>query len=146
MKDTLRPGLTHEFRFRVPENKTVPHLYPEAGEFQVMPRVLATGFMVGLLEWACIQAINPHLDWPNEQSVGTLVNFSHTAATPPGLYVTVRVKLETVEGRKLAFSVSADDGIDKISEGTHERFVIDAAKFNSKLAAKAERAASIGAK
>lgn len=146
MKDTLRPGLTHEFRFRVPENKTVPHLYPEAQEFQVMPRVLATGFMVGLLEWACIQAINPHLDWPNEQSVGTLVNFSHTAATPPGMIVTVRVKLESVEGRKLTFSVSADDGIDKISEGTHERFVIDAAKFNSKLAAKAERAAAMGAK
>jgi fluoroacetyl-CoA thioesterase len=146
MKDTLRPGLTHEFRFRVPENKTVPHLYPEAQEFQLMPRVLATGFMVGLLEWACIQAINPHLDWPNEQSVGTLVNFSHTAATPPGMNVTVRVKLESVEGRKLTFSVTADDGIDKISEGTHERFVIDAAKFNSKLAAKAERAAAMGAK
>jgi fluoroacetyl-CoA thioesterase len=146
MKDTLRPGLTHEFRFRVPENKTVPHLYPEAQEFQVMPRVLATGFMVGLLEWACIQAINPHLDWPNEQSVGTLVNFSHTAATPPGMNVTVRVKLESVEGRKLTFSVTADDGIDKISEGTHERFVIDAAKFNSKLAAKAERASAMGAK
>lgn len=146
MKDTLRPGLTHEFRFRVPESKTVPHLYPEAPEFQVMPRVLATGFMVGLLEWACIQAINPHLDWPNEQSVGTLVNFSHIAATPPGLDVTVRVKLDSVEGRKLTFSVSADDGIDKISEGTHERFVIDAAKFNSKLAAKAERAAAMGAK
>ena len=146
MKDTLRPGLTHEFRFRVPENKTVPHLYPEAPEFQVMPRVLATGFMVGLLEWACIQAINPHLDWPNEQSVGTLVNFSHTAATPPGMNVTVRVKLGGVEGRKLTFLVNADDGIDKISEGTHERFVIDAAKFNSKLAAKAERAAAIGAK
>ena len=146
MKDTLRPGLTHEFRFRVPENKTVPHLYPEAQEFQVMPRVLATGFMVGLLEWACIQAINPHLDWPNEQSVGTDVKFSHTAATPPGMVVTVRVKLESVEGRKLTFSVAADDGIDKISEGTHERFVIDAAKFNSKLAAKAERAAAMGAK
>jgi fluoroacetyl-CoA thioesterase len=146
MKDTLRPGLTHEFRFRVPESKTVPHLYPEAPDFQVMPRVLATGFMVGLLEWACIQAINPHLDWPSEQSVGTHVNFSHTAATPPGMTVTVRVKLENVEGRKLSFSVSADDGIDKISEGTHERFVIDAAKFNGKLAAKAERAAAIGAR
>jgi fluoroacetyl-CoA thioesterase len=146
MKDTLRPGLTHEFRFRVPETKTVPHLYPEAPEFQVMPRVLATGFMVGLLEWACIQAINPHLDWPKEQSVGTDVKFSHIAATPPGLLVTVRVKLENVEGRKLTFSITADDGIDKISEGTHERFVIDAAKFNSKLAAKAERAATMGAK
>ncbi len=144
MKPTLRPGLTHEFRFRVPENKTVPHLYPEAAEFQVMPRVLATGFMVGLFEWTCVQAINPHLDWPHEQSVGTDVKFSHVAATPPGLTVTVRVKLESVEGRKLTFSVNADDGIDTISTGTHERFVIEAAKFNSKLAAKAERAAAGG--
>ena len=146
MKDTLRPGLTHEFRFRVPENKTVQYLYPEAPEFQMMPRVLATGYMVGLFEWACIQAINPHLDWPNEQTVGTDVKFSHVAATPPGLSVTVRVKLESVEGRKLTFSVSADDGIDQISEGTHERFVIDAAKFNNKMAGKAERAAAMGAK
>ncbi len=144
MKDTLRPGIVHEFRFRVPETKTVPHLYPEAPEFQQMPRVLATGFMVGLFEWACLQAVLPHLDWPREQTVGTDVKFSHLAATPPGLTVTVRVKLENVDGRKLTFSVSADDGIDKISEGTHQRFVIDADKFNSKVAEKAQRAATAG--
>ena len=142
MKDTLQPGLTFEFKFRVPENKTVPYLYPESPEFQLMPKVLATGYMVGLLEWACLQAILPHLDWPNEQSVGTLVNFTHSAATPPGMTVTVRVKLEKVDGRKLSFSVVADDGIDTISEGTHERFVIDAARFNRKLAEKIARAAS----
>jgi fluoroacetyl-CoA thioesterase len=142
MKDTLRPGLTFEFKFRVPENKTVPYIYPESPEFQLMPKVLATGYMVGLLEWACLRAIIPHLDWPNEQTVGTVVNFTHSAATPPGLTVTVRGKLEKVEGRKLSFSVVADDGIDKISEGTHERFVIDAAKFNRKLAEKVARAAS----
>jgi fluoroacetyl-CoA thioesterase len=142
MKDTLQPGLTYEFKFRVPENKTVPYLYPESPEFQLMPRVLATGYMVGLLEWACLRAILPHLDWPNEQTVGTLVNFTHSAATPPGMTVTVRVKLEKVEDRKLSFSVVADDGIDKISEGTHERFVIDAAKFNRKLAEKVARASS----
>ena len=142
MKDTLRPGLTFEFKFRVPENRTVPYLFPESPEFQLMPKVLATGYMVGLLEWACLRAIIPHLDWPNEQTVGTLVNFTHSAATPPGLTVTVRVKLEKVDGRKLSFSVVADDGIDTISEGTHERFVIDAARFNRKLAEKVARVAS----
>ncbi len=142
MKDTLRPGLTYEFKFRVPENKTVPYLFPESPEFQLMPKVLATGYMVGLLEWACLRALLPHLDWPNEQTVGTHVNFTHSAATPPGLTVTVRVKLEKVEDRKLSFSVVADDGIDKISEGTHERFVIDAARFNRKLAEKVARVAS----
>jgi len=136
MKNSLQPGLTYTFKFTVPENKTVPHLYPESPEFQVMPKVLATGFMVGLFEWTCIQAINPHIDWPQEQTVGIDVKLNHIAATPPGLTVTVNVKLEEVEGRKLVFSIVADDGIDKISEGTHDRFIIDAAKFNAKMTAK----------
>jgi fluoroacetyl-CoA thioesterase len=132
----LQPGLTYTFKFKVPENKTVPHLLPESPEFQAMPEVLATGFMVGLFEWTCIQAINPHIDWPREQTVGIDVKLNHIAATPPGLTVTVNVKLEEVDGRKLVFSIVADDGIDKISEGTHDRFIIDAAKFNAKMAAK----------
>ena len=136
MKDSLKPGLTFRFEFKVPENKTFPHLFPESSEFQIMPKVLATGFMVGLFEWACIQAINPHIDWPDEQTVGIDVNLSHMAATPPGLTVTVNVKLESMEGRKLFFSIVADDGVDKISEGTHGRFIIDAAKFNAKVASK----------
>ena len=138
MKNTLEPGLTFEFKFKVPENKTVPYLYPESSEFQAMPRVLATGFMVGLFEWACIQFVNPYIDWPREQTVGIDVKLNHMAATPPGLTVTVNGKLEAVEGRKLVFSIKAHDGIDTISEGTHDRFIIDAAKFNAKMAAKIE--------
>lgn len=137
MKESLRPGLAFEFKFKIPENKTVPYLYPESPEFQVMPKVLATGFMVGLFEWACIQAINPHIDWPEEQTVGIQVNLSHVAATPPGLTVRVKGKLEEVEGRKLRFTIVAYDGVDTISEGTHDRFVIKAEKFNAKMAAKA---------
>ena len=59
MKDTLQTGISYKHKFVIPESKTVPALYPEAEEFAVMPEVLATGFMVGLLEWACIKAINP---------------------------------------------------------------------------------------
>ena len=137
MKKSLKPGLTYKFQFQVPESKTVPCLYPESPEFQVMPKVLATGFMVGLFEWTCIQAIKPYIDWPREQTVGVDVKLNHIAATPPGLTVTVKVTLEDVNGRRLVFSIVADDGIDKISEGTHDRFIIDAAKFNNKMAAKA---------
>ncbi|MGQ0750383.1 MAG: thioesterase family protein [Betaproteobacteria bacterium] len=133
MKDSLQPGLTYRFEFRMPDNKTVPHLYPESDMFRAMPEVLATGYMVGLMEWACIEALRPHLDWPKEQSLGTHVNFSHLAATPPGLTVTVDVRLDRIEGRKLFFSVSAHDGIDKITEGTHQRIVIDAARFNARM-------------
>ena len=136
MKNSLKPGLSFDFKFKVPENKTVPHLYPESSEFQAMPKVFATGFMVGLFEWACIQAINPHIDWPREQTVGIDVNLSHLAATPPSLTVTVKGWLEEVDGRRLTFRLVADDGVDNRSEGTHERFIIDAAKFNAKAAGK----------
>lgn len=140
MKDSLQPGLTAELKFKVPENKTVPYLYPEAADFQVMPKVLATGFMVGLFEWACMEVIKAHLDWPTEQSVGTVVNFTHCAATPPGFTVTVKATLEKVDGRRLFFRIVGHDGVDKIGEGTHERFVIDAAKFISRMKAKAASA------
>jgi len=136
MKDSLQTGLNFQFQFVVPENKTVPFLFPESPEFQEMPRVLASGYMVGLIEWACIQAINPHLDWPREQTVGIDFQLNHTAATPAGLTVTVNVRLENVEGRKLTFYILAEDEFDQISEGFHHRFVIDAAKFNAKMAAK----------
>lgn len=137
MKESLQPGIRYEHRFRVPPTKTVPGLYPEAEEFLVMPEVFATGFLVGLLEWACIKAINPHLDWPREQTVGTHIDVSHLAATPPGFEVTVSVELLTVAGKKLTFAVEAHDGADLISRGRHERFVIDKAKFDARVAAKA---------
>ncbi|MEA3156847.1 MAG: fluoroacetyl-CoA thioesterase [Betaproteobacteria bacterium] len=139
MKDSLQAGLTYQFKFTVSVTKTVPHLYTESALFRQMPEVLATGYLVGLLEWACIEAIKPHLDWPREQSLGTHVNFSHIAATPPGMTITVNVRLDKVEGRKLTFTLSAHDGVDKISEGTHIRHVIDVDRFNAKLSAKAKK-------
>ena len=136
MKASLKPGIRYEHRFVVPTSKTVPALYPESEEFVAMPEVFATGFLVGLLEWACIKAINPHLDWPQEQTVGTHIDVSHEAATPPGLEVTATVELIAVEGRKLVFAVEAHDGVDLISRGRHERFVINKEKFDAKLGLK----------
>jgi fluoroacetyl-CoA thioesterase len=140
MKATLMPGIEHELRYRVTDAKTVPALFPEAGEFEVMPIVFATGFMVGLLEWACIQALRPHLDWPNEQTVGTHIDVSHVAATPCGFEVTVKVKLVEVDRRRLVFEIEAHDGMDLISRGRHERFVIDKTKFDAKLKEKRDKA------
>jgi len=119
--------------FTVPSSKTVPALYPEAPEFQAMPEVFATGFLTGLLEWACIQLVNPHLDWPTEQTLGTHIDVSHQAATPPGLPVTVTTQLQAVDRRRLTFVVQAHDGVDLISQGTHQRSVIDASRFNARL-------------
>jgi fluoroacetyl-CoA thioesterase len=136
MKPTLKPGIRYEHGYVVPASKTVPALYPEAEEFLAMPEVFATGFLVGLLEWACIKAINPHIDWPIEQTVGTHLNVSHSAATPPGMEVTATVELISVEGKKLVFRVQASDGADVISEGTHERFIINRERFDARLRAK----------
>ncbi|MFM9834528.1 MAG: thioesterase family protein [Methylophilaceae bacterium] len=140
MKETLKLGIHYVHILTVPQSKTVPALYPEAEEFLAMPEVFATGFLVGFLEWACIKAINPHLDWPEEQTVGTHINVSHEAATPVGLKVTAKVKLVAVEGRKLVFSVEAHDGVDLISKGTHERFIINKSKFDAKAQSKKSKA------
>ena len=139
MKSSLAPGITLTFRYTVPESKTVPHVYPESPRFREMPEVFATAYMVGLLEWACIEAMQPHLD-AGEQSVGTGIWVTHTAATPPGLTVAVDVSLQKVEGRRLTFSVRAHDGVDAICEGTHERYVIDRERFVRKVREKAAAA------
>lgn len=139
MKDTLKPGIESRFTFRLPGTKTVPALYPESAEFQEMPEVFATGYLVGFLEWACIQAINPHLDWPREQTVGTHIDVSHLAATPAGFDVTAKVKLVEVQGRRLMFEVEAHDGVDLISKGMHERFIINRDKFDAKMKEKRAR-------
>jgi fluoroacetyl-CoA thioesterase len=136
MRPTLVPGLVHTLRFTVTDAKTVPALYPEAPSFQSMPAVFATGFMVGFLEWACLECVLPHLE-PGEQTVGTHVDFSHLAATPPGMEVVATATLVEVDGRRLEFEVEARDAREAISKGRHQRFVIDRAKFDAKLAAKA---------
>jgi fluoroacetyl-CoA thioesterase len=136
MKDTLKPGIESTFTFCITASQTVPALYPESSEFREMPVVFATGFMVGFIEWACIQAINPHLDWPEEQTVGTHVNVSHTAATPPGMNVTAQVKLVSMDGRRLIFEVTAFDEKEPIGKGTHERHIINKKRFDEKMRAK----------
>ena len=133
MKSSLKTGITYEHKFTVNKNKLVPALYPEAAEFQEMPEVFATGFLVGFLEWACLNAVIPHLDWPREQTVGTHVSFSHEAATPAGVEVTAKVKLVKVDGRRLVFEVEGYDEDGLISRGTHERFVIDKDRFDDSL-------------
>lgn len=136
MNETLKPGIRYEHKFTVSPSKTVPALYPEAEEFLVMPEVFATGFLVGLLEWTCIKAVTPHIDWPREQTVGIHIDVSHEAATPPGLEVTVVAELTEVKGKKLVFNVEAHDGVDLISKGRHVRFVINKEQFDSRLSKK----------
>jgi fluoroacetyl-CoA thioesterase len=136
MKATLKPGLTHRLVYTVPENKTVPHTFPESPQIAAMPKVFATGFMIVLMEWTCTELLAPHLD-DGEGSVGVHVDVSHLAATPPGMTVTVDAECTQVAGQKISFKVKAHDGMDLIGEGRHERFVVAWEKFNARVAAKA---------
>lgn len=145
MKDTLQPGARAEFKFTVPSTKTVPSLYPEAIEFQEMPAVFATGFHVGLMEWAALKVLAPHIE-EGEGSLGIHINVSHSAATLPGQTVTVSAECTAVEGRRISFNVKAHDGIDLIGEGSHQRMVVPWNRFKARANEKAAAAGVEGLK
>lgn len=132
MKETLTTGLTHQMTYIVPANRTVPHLLPEAAEFETMPDVLATGYMVGIIEWACMELLRPHLD-DGEISLGTHVNFSHAAPTVPGSTVTIDVEVTEINRRAVTFNITAADEFATINTGTHQRGVVNREKFVSRL-------------
>lgn len=136
MKPTLQAGLKHRFAYNIPVEKTVPHLYREAPELQSMPEVFATGFMVGLMEWTCVQLLAPHLD-EGEGSLGTHIDVSHKAATPVGMTVTVDAECIEARGPRVRFKLTAHDGVDEIGSGTHERFIVSWDRFNRRVAEKA---------
>lgn len=132
MRQSLQPGLTTRLRYQVPGNRTVPHLLPESGHFTDLPAVLATGYLVGIVEWACMQAIDGHLD-DGEQTLGIHVDLSHEAPTPPGCPLTVEATLSAVHGRRLTFTVTATDDAATVCRGTHRRAVISAQPFAVRL-------------
>src|SRR5262249_33188119 len=98
-------------------------------------RVLATPHLIGHLEMTARNSIKRLLD-DEHDSVGTQVNVSHLAATPMGMNVTFRSEVIAVADRRVTFKVEAFDERDKIAEGTHERAIINVAKFATRIAAK----------
>jgi len=130
MTEQFPMGLTGEASVVVVPQITAHHM----GSGTVA--VFATPQMVLLMERAAVNALAPLLA-PGQQSVGTMVNVRHLAATPLGATVTARAELIALDGRRLTFKVSAHDGTELIGEGTHERALIDLARFEAKVAAKA---------
>jgi fluoroacetyl-CoA thioesterase len=100
-----------------------------------MPAVLATGYLVGLIEWTCMEALEPHLE-PGEGTVGTMINISHTAATPVGMTVMITVKCLAVDGRRTTWEIEVKDEKDTVSRGKHERFTVNWDMFREKLKGK----------
>ena len=94
--------------------------------------VFATPMMVALIEQTCLESVIPYLD-EGQGTVGTLVNVSHVSATPVGMRVWCESELVEVDRRRLVFKVKAYDECGLIGEGTHERFIIDNAKFMEKI-------------
>ena len=135
MKESLKPGHSHTFTFTVSEEQTVPVLLPQSPIFSKMPSVLATGYYVGLIEWACMEALEPFLE-PGEGSVGTMINVTHTSPTLPGMKVTIEVTCVTVDGRRTLWEVQAMDEKDPIGRGKHERFTVRWDRFEKGLAEK----------
>ena len=136
MKPTLKVGMEFVHRYRVPDKKTVPFVYEESDLFQSMPPVFATAFMVGLMEWSCMEALREHIE-DNEITLGTHICVSHSAPTPSGMDVEVRVTCTEVDGPKTSWSVVARDEIDEIGAGTHQRYAINKEKFQKIVAKKA---------
>lgn len=116
----------------IEERHLVPALYPEFDSFQIMPPVFATGFLVGFIEWACVETLNPHLE-DGELSLGTLIDITHEAATPAGQRVTAFVECTAVTDRRLSWTVEVRDEQNLISQGRHERFVVDEDRFLSSV-------------
>lgn len=98
-------------------------------------RVLSTPHMIAYMEWAAREAIRPYLD-ENEDSLGTLVDIRHLAATPVGMSVEFTAEVTAVNGRRVMFRVEARDERELIGEGRHERFVADIPRLVAGLAAK----------
>jgi predicted thioesterase len=106
------------------------HTAPRVGSGRV--RVLATPVMINLIEAAALQAVE-HLLPPGHQSLGTVLNVRHIAATPVGMRVTANVEVTGVEGRTIRFRVEARDEKELIGDGDHERVVVNVAKFDQRV-------------
>lgn len=132
-------GQIHTMTYVVPEDRCVPDVLPESPEFQSVPRVFATAYFVAGMEWACMEALRPHLD-QGQCSVGTHVELSHTGATLPGMTVRYECTVTQVEGITVWWRVEAFDDLGPIGEGRHSRAVLDQARFEAGLAKRADKA------
>jgi len=133
--EQLKPGLRHTQTLRVDAGLTVPAVSPAFTGFTDMPPVFATAFLVGFVEWTCIEALRPYLP-AGARTVGVHVDLSHIAATPVGMQVSADVELIAVQGRQLRFRVLCRDDADLICEGHHDRALVDFERFMARMQSK----------
>ena len=129
----LQPGLKGSAELLV----GVEHTAPRVGSGRVP--VLATPVMINLIEAAALAAAE-HLLPAGHQSLGIHLDVRHFAATPIGMLVTARAELTAVEGRTLSFAVAAHDEKEPIGGGTHQRVVVNVARFDARVQRKLGKA------
>jgi fluoroacetyl-CoA thioesterase len=100
-----------------------------------LPPVLATPVMIMAMENAALNALKPYLA-PGESALGTAVDVRHVAATPVGQRIVAEAEVTGVEGRRIAFKVTARDEREEIGHGTHERMIVALNRIQDRLAAK----------
>jgi fluoroacetyl-CoA thioesterase len=122
----IRPGLSGTAELVVGEEHTAPRV----GSGKV--HVLATPVMINLIEAAALAAIE-HLLPAGYQSLGTHLDVRHIAATPVGMRVSAFAVVESISGRTVRFKVEAHDEKELIGDGTHERVVVNVAKFDARV-------------
>jgi predicted thioesterase len=122
----LVPGLTGKIEIVVAEEHTAPHV----GSGQV--HVLATPVLVNLLEAAALEAAERFVP-PGHQTVGTRLDVQHFAATPVGMHVAAHAEVVEVKGRVITFKLWAEDEVEPIGGGTHERVIINLERFDVRM-------------
>lgn len=132
MSTPFTVGMSHELKVKTLPEHSARHFYPN------VPDVFATPYLGGLMERVSAELIDRHLQ-AGEQSVGISMDIKHMAATPLGMEVRIRSEVTAVEGRKITFRIEAFDEVEKIGEATHERFIINAQKFNARVIEKAQK-------
>lgn len=100
--------------------------------------VLSTPKLIALMENAALLSVRPCLE-EGSDTVGTLLNVKHLAATPVGMTVRAETELIEIDRRRLVFSVKAWDEVELVGEGTHERFIVDMEKFTNKCNSKIKK-------
>lgn len=93
--------------------------------------VLATPVMIAWMEECCLELVQSQLE-PGQSTVGTQLDIRHESPTPVGAQVTILCRLEEIDGRKLTFMVEASDKTGMVGWGSHQRFIVDSARFQEK--------------
>jgi fluoroacetyl-CoA thioesterase len=127
MDFAIKVGASKERTITVTSNQTTSFLWE--GE-----NVLSTPSMIAEIEETCRLLLKEQIiPGPEWDSVGTVVKIEHLAATPVGVDVLIRAEVVSVDGRRIMFKVEARDKLEKIGQGTHERFIINVPRFRIKF-------------